>query len=323
MLSQLKISQFHIFIIIFTDISHITRSCTKQFTLLFGASTDLILVPAGYFSQDLSDRVLALRHRSRVVKTGHVFGPVFLVVRVDYQQYPMGLSLPPEGPRRSVDKREGVKKKKSERLLNYARSKRVEWRLGGMGYAIREGVVANGAEIGGEGRWMGQPLVTTAQVPINKFAFGMNEWHPFRASLVNSSDCCWRVRGRFGGLVSLVCMNYSKKRILKAHTHTSIHGYMLHGTQGYSRSILFMCRRAQLTWYGWWNGSSSRPWVIGSFYCCLVCFNFAFWLWLGDFFSVYFLFFCIPIPPSVMLMKQILMNNVRTHAWNKIFMAPP
>jgi len=30
-------------------------------------------------------------------------------------------------------------------------------------------------------------VATTAQVPINKFAFGMNECQPFRAALVNST----------------------------------------------------------------------------------------------------------------------------------------
>jgi len=48
--------------------------------------------------------------------------------------------------------------------------------------------MGGGPIYGGRG-YNAEPVVTTAQVPINKFAFGTNEWQPFRAALVNSSDC--------------------------------------------------------------------------------------------------------------------------------------
>jgi len=54
-------------------------------------------------------------------------------------------------------------------------------------YGGRPGM-GGGPIYGGRG-YNAEPVVTTAQVPINKFAFGTNEWQPFRAALVNSSDC--------------------------------------------------------------------------------------------------------------------------------------
>lgn len=100
------------------------------------------------------------------------------VVQVDYQQYPKGSLC-----QRSVDKREG---KKAETLLNYARLKRVEWR-GEMVWVYTE---IGCRPLGNICRDRGdndEPVATTAQVPINKFAFGMNECQPFRAALVNST----------------------------------------------------------------------------------------------------------------------------------------
>jgi len=157
--------------------------------------------------------------------------------------------------------------KKAETLLNYARLKRVEWR----GY-MEVGLVwvvdpyMGGGDIT-PSLWLPQLKCQLISLPLERMN-GNPSGQPSSTLLIAAEEFGTRVRdrtkrdGQPGGGHEL----FKEKDIKSTQIRSTTCMY-----------ILFMCPS---TWF--WSRRGCA-WVIGSFYCCLVCFNFAFWLWVGFF----------------------------------------
>jgi len=181
--------------------------------------------------------------------------PAVVVVQVDYQQYPKGSSPAFSWQTRREKSRNAVK-------LCPLKKSWMTW----VGLVWVVDPYMGGGDIT-PSLWLPQLKCQLISLPLERMN-GNPSGQPSSTLLIAAEEFGTRVRdrtkrdGQPGGGHEL----FKEKDIKSTQIRSTTCMY-----------ILFMCPS---TWF--WSRRGCA-WVIGSFYCCLVCFNFAFWLWVGFF----------------------------------------